>query len=140
MSYELKTKKTDASVEAFLNTIEPEQKRKDAFEILDMMKKLTKAKPKMWGDTIIGLGAYSYTNSTGKSFDWFRIGFSPRKQNLTLYIMPGYLKIDHLLQKLGKHKTGKSCLYIKKLEDVDKKVLLDIMKFGLKEMEEKYGK
>lgn len=140
MSYELKTKENDANVEDFLKTIEPEQKQKDCFTILELLKKKTKCEPKMWGENIIGFGNYEYSNSTGKKFGWFRTGFSPRKQNLTLYIMPGYLEMDHLLKKLGKHKTGKSCLYIKKLDDVDMDVLEQIVQFGLDEMEERYGK
>ena len=124
---ELKTKKTTQSAEAFLNTIKEEQKRKDAFTILELMKKATKGEPKMWGSAIIGLGDYSYKYPNGKEMDWFMIGFSPRKQNFALYMMgPKEGKHAGLLKKLGKHSTGKGCLYINKITDVDVKVLKEI--------------
>ncbi|MCI0471993.1 MAG: DUF1801 domain-containing protein [Ignavibacteria bacterium] len=121
--YELKTKKNDASVEDFLNAVTDEKKRNDSFKILAMMKKASKAKPKMWGGSIIGFGEKHYVYPSGQEGDWPVIAFSPRKQNLTLYILCGRDWEKGLLAKLGKHKTGKSCLYINKLEDVDLKVL-----------------
>jgi hypothetical protein len=120
---ELKTKPNDSSVVAFLGMIEPEQKRKDSFELLEMMKELTGENPKMWGDSIIGFGTYHYKYKTGREGDWFVSGFSPRKQSLTLYLMSGFEGEQELLSKLGKHKTSKGCLYIKKLSDVDRQIL-----------------
>lgn len=124
---ELKTKKTEQSVEDFLNAIADEQTRQDCFAIVKLMQKATKAKPKMWGPAIVGFGDYHYKYESGRENDWFLVGFSPRKQNLSLYIMAGFERYDELMQKLGKHKTGKSCLYIKKLADVDQKVLKELI-------------
>jgi hypothetical protein len=125
-SYELKTKKNEASVEDFLNFIEDEQKRKDAFEIAKMMEKATKQKPKMWGGSIVGFGEYHYKYASGHEGDMCKIGFSPRAQNLTLYLTE-YIGENPLIQKLGKCKTSKACLYIKKLADVDKSVLQELI-------------
>jgi hypothetical protein len=130
---ELKTKVNKASVEKFITGIKDEQKRKDARQILEMMKKATKADPKMWGASIVGFGEYHYKYGSGREGDWFAAGFSPRKQNLTLYIMGGFDEYDSLLQKLGKHSTGKSCLYIKRLDDVDRKVLQEIITKSVKQ-------
>lgn len=127
---ELKTKKTDESVIDFLNTVDDEKKRKDAFVILHMMKDATALEPKMWGSAIIGFGTYHYKYESGHEGDMCMIGFSPRKQNLTLYLMMGEQKIQELLKELGKHTTGKSCLYIKKLEDVNKAVLRQLIKIS----------
>ncbi len=123
---EMKTVQTEASVEDFLNLVEDDQKREDCFEIVKMMKQVTKKEPKMWGPAIIGFGSYHYKYESGREGDSPQIGFSPRKQNITLYILSG--DENPLLQKLGKHSTGKVCLYIKKLADVDKKVLLELIK------------
>ena len=127
---ELKTKKTELSVDAFLKKVNDPQKQKDAFTILKMMEKATKAKAKMWGSAIIGLGDKVLKYDSGRELNWFVIGFSPRKQNLALYIS-GAVENTALLKKLGKHKTGKGCLYINKLEEVDTKVLETIIKQGL---------
>ncbi len=116
---ELKTKLNDASVEAFLNSVADERKRGDAFTILAMMQEISSEEPRMWGDAIVGFGSYHYKYASGREGDWFVIGFSPRKQNLTLYFMSGLEHQGELLQKLGKHSTGKGCLYIKRLDDVD---------------------
>jgi len=124
---ELKTKENDADVEAFLNGIEDEKRRKDSFAVLELMKKITKAEPKMWGASIVGFGNYQYKYQSGREGDWLVSGFSPRKQNLTLYIMSGFSRYDELLAKLGKHKTGKSCLYINKLEDINLDVLAEMI-------------
>lgn len=124
---ELKTKQTEASVEDFLNTIKDEEIRRDCFEIVQMMKKASKEEPKMWGASIIGFGEYHYKYASGHEGDTMRIGFSPRKQNITLYILLGANPENPLLKKLGKHTTGKGCLYIKKLADVDKKVLQELI-------------
>jgi hypothetical protein len=124
---ELKTKLNDASVEDFLNTIEDGQKREDCFEVLKIMKQAAKAEPKMWGTSIVGFGSYHYKGASGREGDWMLTGFSPRKQNITLYIMGGFDRHNDLMKKLGKHSTGKACLYIKKLEDVDRKVLKELV-------------
>ncbi len=120
---ELKTKKNDLNVEEFLNSVTDQEKRKDCFEVLELMKSVTQEEPSMWGDSIVGFGEYHYKYKSGREGDWPLIGFSPRKQYLTLYIMSGFDRYDHLLSKLGKYKTGKSCLYLKKLSDVDHNVL-----------------
>ena len=120
---EIKTKKTSASVKDFINSVTDEQKRKDSFVILNLMEKATKEKPKMWGSSIIGFGNLIYESpKTGRQVEWFKIGFSPRKANITLYLM-NLQKHVEALKKLGKHKTGGGCLYINKLEDIDIKVL-----------------
>lgn len=120
---EIKTKQTDQSVEALLNGIKVDKKRQDSFAILELMKQVTGKEPKMWGDSIVGFGNYHYKYASGREGDWFLVGFSPRKQNLALYIMSGFTDYDDLLNKLGKYKTGKACLYINKLEDIDLQTL-----------------
>ncbi len=136
---ELKTKQTEASVEAFLNSIEPAQKREDAKTIEKLMRTVSGEQPKMWGSAIVGYGTYHYTYASGREGDWMQIAFSPRKQNLTLYLMPGYQlpEMKELLGKLGKHSLGKGCLYIKRLADVDLKVLEQLMRQSLRIMNEK---
>ncbi len=120
---DLKTKPTASSVEEFLNAIPDESRRKDAFAVLELMREVTGAQPKMWGDDIIGFGDHHYRYESGREGDWFVVGFAPRKQNLTLYLTYGYEQFGDLIQRLGKHKTGKACLYINKLADVDRAVL-----------------
>jgi hypothetical protein len=132
---ELKTKLNDASVEEFLNSVEDEKKRKASFAILELMKDVTDEEPKMWGDSIVGFGSYHYKYKSGREGDWFLTGFSPRKQNLTLYIMPGFEDYDTLMNDLGKYKTGKSCLYINKIDDVDLGVLKELVKQSVEQME-----
>ncbi|QQS35841.1 MAG: DUF1801 domain-containing protein [Ignavibacteriales bacterium] len=138
--YELKTKLNDASVQKFLNSVKDEKQREDSFVILDIMTTITKQPPKMWGPSIIGFGSYHYKYESGHEGDMCLTGFSPRKQSLTLYILPGFEKNKDLMEKLGKYKTGKSCLYIKKLEDVDMKVLKDLIKRGLAQTKESVKK
>ena len=129
---ELKTKKTEASVDDFLSRLPSEETRKDCFEIAKIMKQVTKEEPKMWGPSIIGFGTTHLKYASGRELDWMLIGFSPRKQNLTLYI-PGSLDTyADLLEKLGKHKTGGGCLYIKTLKDVDAKVLKELIQRSVK--------
>ena len=128
---ELKTKKNEQNVEAFLNSVEDEQKRNASFTIMNLMKEITGAEPTMWGDAIVGFGKYHYKYASGREGDWMVTGFSPRKQNLTLYIMSGFGEYDKLLSKLGKYTTGKSCLYIKKLEHVDMDVLRELIKHSV---------
>jgi len=128
---ELKTKKTEISVDAFIKKIPDAQKQKDSFTILALMEKATKAKGKMWGSSIIGFGDRHLKYESGRELDWFVMGFSPRKQNLALYIFGTVDKQQTLLKKLGKHKTGKGCLYINKLEEVDMAVLKEIIIKGV---------
>lgn len=130
---ELKTKPTARNVEAFLQTVDP-ARREECLTLLRIMKKATGDQPTMWGPAIVGFGSYHYKYDSGREGDWFVAGFSPRKNDLTLYIMPG---VDHyrpLLARLGPHKTGKSCLYIKRLADVDVTVLEDIVSASVKQM------
>jgi len=124
---ELKTKQNDASVEAFLNGIADERKRQDAFTVLHLMAEVTGEAPTMWGESIVGFGRYHYKYASGREADWMLTGFSPRKQNLTVYIMAGFAQYDELLARLGKHSTGGSCLYIKKLQDIDLAVLRELV-------------
>lgn len=129
---EIKTKPTSASVEEFLNTVPDEQKRKDSFVLLEMMKKASGEEPKMWGGSLIGFGQKRYKSpATGREVDWLRIGFSPRKANLSLHMTVDIKKHADALEKLGKHKTGAGCLYINKLEDVDLKVLKGMIEASL---------
>lgn len=131
---ELKTQRNDKNVEDFLNTVSDEKKRTDSFTILELMEDVTGSEAEMWGDSIIGFGSYQYKYASGRDAEWFLTGFSPRKQNLTLYIMSGFDEYDDLLGKLGKHSTGKSCLYIKKLEDVDQDVLRELVSKSVEHM------
>lgn len=131
---EPKTKPTKESVAAFLSAIEHEQRRKDAKAVDKIMREVTGKKPVMWGSAIVGYGSYQT-----KSGDWPRLGFSPRKANLVLYIMPGFKEAAPLLKKLGKHKIGGSCLYINKLDDVDDAVLRELVTASWKNMEAKHG-
>jgi len=130
---ELKTKVNDASVDKFIRGF-PEDRQKDCYKILEMMKKATKQEPKMWGTSIIGFGGYHYKYASGREGDFFITGFSPRKQNFTLYVHSGFDEYGSLLEKLGKHTTGKSCLYIKKLADIDTKVLRELVTKSVKAM------
>ena len=133
---EIKTKPTSVSVEDFINIIPDEQKRKDSFVILEMMKKASGEEPVMWGSSIIGFGNKRYKSpTTGREVDWLRIGFSPRKANLSLYISIGIQEHAAALEKLGKHKTGVGCLYINKLADVDMKVLEEMIETSLKKQQ-----
>lgn len=120
---DLKTQPTEANVESFIESVDDEQKRTDAKSLLQIMSDITQHDPVLWGDSLIGFGQYQYQYASGRQGEWFRVGFSPRKQNLTLYIMNGFSQYQHLLTQLGKHKTGKSCLYINKLSDVDVDIL-----------------
>lgn len=130
---EIKTKENDASVEGFINSMESEQKRKDSFVILEMMKKATKEEPKMWGSSIIGFGNVRYKSpATGREVDWMKIGFSPRKANLSIYLTMNIKEQEAALKKLGKHKTGVGCLYVNKLEDIDIKVLKGMIDVAVK--------
>jgi hypothetical protein len=121
---QIKTKQTDSSVEDFINSVKDEAKRKDSFTLLKLMQKASKEKPKMWGSSIIGFGNKIYKSpATGREVEWFKIGFSPRKANISLHLVIDIKKHAAELKKLGKHKTGVGCLYINKLVDIDLKVL-----------------
>jgi hypothetical protein len=131
---QLKTQPTDKSVTDFLDGVEDDNKREDSFVILELMKEVTGSEPIMWGDSIIGFGTYHYKYASGRAADWFLTGFSPRVQNLTLYIMSGFDEYDDLLGKLGKHSTGKSCLYVKRLENIDLDVLRELVEKSVAHM------
>jgi hypothetical protein len=125
---QIKTKETDSSVEAFINNLATEQKRSDSLVLTKMMEKASKQKPKMWGPSIIGFGNLRYKSPTsGREVDWFQMGFSPRKANISIYLMCDLKTHASSLKKLGKHKTGVGCLYINKLQDVDVKVLEEMI-------------
>ena len=131
---ELKTKQTDASVEAFITAIPNEQARDDCRTLVQLMQQATRAEPRMWGPSIVGFGDFHYRYATGREGDWFQIGFSPRKQALTLYIMCGFGRDDELLAKLGTYKTGKACLYVKRLSDLHLPTLKKLLQLGVREM------
>ncbi|HMV47243.1 MAG TPA: DUF1801 domain-containing protein [Blastocatellia bacterium] len=135
---EPKTKLTEASVEDFLNAIKDEQTRQDCFAIVELMRKITKAEPKMWGTSIVGFGTYRYVYASGKEGDWPLTGFSPRKQNLTLYVMAGFDEYDELMEKLGKFSCGKSCIYIKRLSDLHLPTLKKLITASVKHLLKTY--
>ena len=130
---ELKTKPSDESVEEFLRQVPDERKRQDCFTLLEMMRTASGMPPKLWGGSMVGFGDEHYRYASGREGDWFLIGFSPRKQNLTLYLMYGVEDQKELLEKLGKHKTGKACLYINKLSDVDLTALDALIRWSLEQ-------
>lgn len=134
-----KTTENEASVGDFLDTVKDETKRNDCLELKAMMEKVTKKPAKMWGGSIVGFDNYHYKYESGREGDFMKVGFSPRAQNLTVYIMPGFERYSELMEKLGKHKTGKSCLYIKKLDDVDRDVLEELVQGSFDYMTKKYG-
>jgi hypothetical protein len=131
---EPKTKQNDADVDAFVGKIADERRRDDCREVLQLMREATGSEPKMWGSAIVGFGTYRYKYDSGREGDWPIISFSPRKDNLTLYIAAGIERFPDLLSKLGKHKTGKGCLYVKKLEDVDLSVLRTLLQEAVEAM------
>ena len=131
---ELKTKVNDADVVAFLNGVADERKRQDCFAVLELMRRVTGEEPKMWGASIVGFGAYHYVYATGNSGDWLLTGFAPRAQNITLYIIAGFDQYPDLMARLGKYKTGKSCLYVKRLADVDLTVLEELVAMSVEHM------
>lgn len=136
---ELKTQENDISVDDFLAGVEHKKRREDSFVVKEILERLTGEPAKMWGSSIVGFGTYEYKYPSGRSGRWMMGGFSPRKAALTLYIMPGFSQYEELLLKLGKHKTGKSCLYINKLEDVDRDVLEQLITLSFDHMKEKYA-
>lgn len=134
----LKTAQTTESPRAFIETIENAQRQADAKQLLKLFNRITGLKPKMWGNSIIGYGRYHYRYESGREGEFFMTGFSPRKANSTVYIMPGYQDLSEMLNRLGKHKTGKSCLYINKLSDINLDVLEEIIRYGLGYMKANY--
>ena len=135
---ELKTRANNASVTGFLAAIDDSQKRADARKVAAMMRRATGKRARMWGSSIVGYGSYHYKYASGREGDFMLTGFSPRKTALTVYIMPGFSSFKSLMAKLGKFKTGKSCLYIKRLSDVDDKVLEKLIDESVKHMRKKY--
>ena len=133
---ELKTKQTDESVVEFLNGIPDAQRRADCFAIAKLMEEVTGHKPRMWGPSIVGFGSYHYKYATGREGDWLMTGFSPRKKDLTLYLMMGFEKHQELMKQLGKHSTGKSCLYIKRLSDIHLPTLKKLIKTSVKQLQD----
>lgn len=129
---ELKTKLNDASVSKFLEGVADERKRRDCQTLVEIMSKLTKCEPKMWGTSIVGFGTYHYRYASGREGDWFPIGFSPRKQDLTIYLTTGFAPHAELMKSLGKHKIGKGCLYLKTLDDVHMPTLRKLIAASLK--------
>jgi len=136
--YELKTKQNELSVDAYIDAIADETRREDCRTVIKLMTKATKEKPKMWGPSIVGFGSYHYKYDSGHGGDMCITGFSSRKNDLTLYLIPGFEQRAELMEKLGKHKNGKSCLYIKRLADIDQKVLTELITLSVKEMKARY--
>ena len=133
-----KTVGTDASVEEFINAVDNEQKRKDSWKLLALMEAITGSKAKMWGSSLVGFGQYHYKYESGREGDFFITGFSPRKTALTVYTMPGFDAYEEQLSKLGPYRTGKSCLYLKKLDAIDRGVLEDIVTDSVAVMRKRY--
>ena len=136
---EPKTKPSEESVDTFLASVEDKQKRSDCLELAKIMKEVTGRHPVMWGGSMVGFGSYHYRYDSGREGDWFVTGFAPRKRDLTIYIMPGFDEHGELLKKLGKHKTGKSCLYVKQLADVDVGMLKHLVEKSVRQIHEIYG-
>ena len=136
---DLKSRPTDADVDAFIESIDDEARREDCRAVMKIMKRLTRAQPRMWGPTMVGFGQYHYKYDSGREGDWFMTGFSPRKANLTLYIMAGFDRHDEIMGRLGKFKTGKSCLYVKRLSDVDAKALEELLRESVAFLKKAYG-
>jgi hypothetical protein len=134
---EIKTKPGQENITDFLNTITPENKKKDAFQLLALFEKITGLAPQLWGGAIVGFGKYEYQQRGGQKGEWFLAGFSPRKSNISIYTMAGFEQYESLLKQLGKHKTGMGCLYINKLADIDITVLEQIARSSFEEMKKK---
>ena len=134
----LKTRPNPASVEDLLGQLADPQKRADCQTLIGLLTAATQAEPVLWGETMIGFGSYQYRYESGHSGEFFLIGFAPRKQNLVLYLMDGFMQHDQLLAKLGKHTLGKACLYLKRLEDIDLTVLQELIRQSVKAMRENH--
>ncbi len=137
---ELKTKVNDAPVSEFINTVPEEQVRQDCWKIAELMQSATQSEAKMWGSSIIGFGQYHYVYASGREADWMLIGFSPRKQNISLYIMGGFEQYTEILAKLGKFKQAKGCLYIKRLSDINLPILEELIRASVEYMQLTYPK
>ena len=135
---EPKTKQHGGDVNAFLDSVENPRRREDARRVLELMREVTGEPPKMWGASIVGFGSYHYKYASGREGNWMITGFSPRKQNLTVYIMPGFSQFADLLARLGKHKHSKSCLYLNKLDDVDLEILAELVRESVEVMKARY--
>jgi hypothetical protein len=133
---QLKTQRTDDSVEAYLNGLDDSRKRQDCFVLLQIMREITGEEPAMWGSSIVGFGSYKYRYNSGRRGEWFITGFAPRKRDLTVYIVPGFDAYQPLMKRLGKHKTGVSCLYLSKLEAVDLPTLRELISHSVADMRE----
>ena len=136
---ELKTKQTQQSVEKFVDGIKNDKTRRDCRVLLKLMRDVTKAKPRMWGSSMVGFGSYHYKYASGREGDWFLTGFSPRKRNLTLYIMAGFDRYDGLMKKLGKYKAAKSCLYVKSLDDIHLSTLKSLIRESVRHLRKTYA-
>ncbi len=134
----LKTQPYDRDISEFLSKVEEPQKREDCFTLLELMKEETGEEPQYWHNNMVGFGQYHYRYATGTEGDWFLTGFSPRKQSLTIYIMAGFERYDELMTNLGKYKTGKSCLYVKHLSDIDQKILRELVSESVAYLRDKY--
>ena len=136
---ELKTKKSNASVTAFLKNVENEQRRQDCLQLLEIFREVTKMRPKMWGSSIVGFGEYHYKSErSSQEGNWPLTGFSPRKRNLTVYIMPGFTNYQELMSRLGKYRSSVSCIYFNKLADIDVKVLKEVIRKSVADMKKLY--
>ena len=133
-----KTKANDADVATFLNAVEPERRRLDGLRLNAIFREVTGFEPVMWGDSIVGYGTYHYVYRSGREGDFLATGFSPRKSSLSVYIMPGYADYTDILDRLGKHRTGRSCLYINRLSDVDENVLRELIAAGLRDLDARW--
>lgn len=136
---ENKTKESDASVDAFLDAVENDERRGDCKTLLNLMAEVTGSEPRMWGTSLVGFGRYHYRYASGREGDWFITGFSPRKKALTLYIMPGFDGYDELMGRLGKHTSGKACIYVRRLDDIDLAVLKEVVLASALHMRAQYG-
>ena len=133
-----KTKANDADVATFLNAVEPERRRLDGLRLNAIFREVTGFEPVMWGDSIVGYGTYHYVYRSGREGDFLATGFSPRKSSLSVYIMPGYADYTDILDRLGKHRTGRSCLYINRLSNVDENVLRELIAEGLRDLDARW--
>lgn len=136
---EMKTRPTDQDVEAYLDTVADEKRRADTRAVMEIMREVTGEAPRLWGGSMIGFGSYHYRYESGREGDWFLTGVAPRKNALTVYIMAGFDRYDELMARLGKHSTGRSCLYIKRLEDVDLAVLRELIDRSVRHTAETYA-
>ncbi|QGX99251.1 DUF1801 domain-containing protein [Roseovarius faecimaris] len=135
---ENKTKPGNNSPEAFLKTVQPDQRRRDGGTLLQLFREVTGFEPVMWGASMIGFGRYHYVYDSGREDDFLATGFSPRKANLSIYIMPGYQDYSEILGRLGKHKLGKSCLYVTRLDQIDLDVLAELIRAGLADLDKRW--